>query len=198
MSGRTSLSSRVIVGTSQRNPWIDLLRKSNPISPPAYADDVAKLLEQFKPRSILLLDLPASGICSPYLQKHPECQLDRLTNNDILTQLQRRGRYDFCFVANVLEQTEKTVGGQVLARLRDLHAARLFVVVPVGEEWSELASTWEMADFIAYGMRLLHNYEQHGKRMQMYKFDIGDYKRTPDWFNAKHWAHPERWDKERW
>jgi Family of unknown function (DUF6231) len=168
------------------------------MSPPVYADDVTRLLEQIAPRSVLLWDLTASRICSPYLQKEPDCKLDRLTNNDVMKQLQTRGRYDFCFVANVLERTEKTVAGQVLARLRDLHAVRLFVVAPVGEEWSGLESAWEMADFIAYGMRLLHSYEQDGKPMQMYKFDMADYKRTPDWLNAKHWAHPERWDKERW
>lgn len=165
---------------------------------PVYADDVTKLLAQLKPRSILLLDLPASRICSAYLQEQPECQLDHLTNEDVLAQLQTRGRYDCCFVANVLERMEKAAAGQVLARLRDLHAARLFVVAPIGEEWPELASAWEMTDFIAYGMRLVRSYEQDGKRLQLHEFDIGDYKRTPDWLNPKHWAHPERWDKERW
>ena len=168
------------------------------MNPPVYADDVTRLLEQLKPRSILLLDSPGSRICSSYLQGQPQCQLDRLNDDGLLTQLQTRGRYDFCFVANVLERIEKTAAGQVLARLRDLHATRLFVVAPIGEEWPALASAWEMTDFIAYGMRLLHSYEQDGKRLQMYKFDIGDYKRTPDWLNPKHWAHPERWDKERW
>ena len=168
------------------------------MTPPVYADDVATLLEQLRPRSILLLDSPASRICSPYLQTQPECRLDQLSNEDAVAQLQTRGRYDFCFVANVLERMEKTAAGQVLARLRDVHAARLFVVVPIGEGWPHRASTWEITDFIAYGMRLLHSYEQDGRRLQMHEFDIGDYKRTPDWLNAKHWAHPERWDKERW
>lgn len=169
-----------------------------PMNPPVYADDVTKLLEQLRPCSILLLDFPASRICSSYLQEHPGCQLDQLTNEDILAQLQTRGRYDCCLVANVLERMEKTAAGQVLARLRDLHAGRLFVVVPIGEGWLDLASAWETTDFIAYGMRLLHSYEQDGRRLQMYGFDIGDYKRTPDWLNPKHWAHPDRWDKERW
>lgn len=168
------------------------------MSPPVYADDVTKLLEQLRPRSILLLDSTASRICSSYLQMQPDCRLDHLINEDVLAQLQTRGRYDCCFVANVLERMEKAEAGQVLARLRDLHAARLFVVVPIGEDRSDLASAWEMTDFIAYGMRLLRSYEQDGKRLQMHEFDIGAYKRTPDWLNAKHWAHPERWDKERW
>jgi len=32
----------------------------------------------------------------------------------------------------------------------------------------------------------------------VYLFDIHDYKETPDWLNARHWANPEMWDKYRW
>ena len=29
-------------------------------------------------------------------------------------------------------------------------------------------------------------------------FDVGCYKSTPDWLNARHWANPQLWDKHRW
>jgi hypothetical protein len=29
-------------------------------------------------------------------------------------------------------------------------------------------------------------------------FDVGSYKATPDWLNARHWANPQLWDKYRW
>jgi hypothetical protein len=29
-------------------------------------------------------------------------------------------------------------------------------------------------------------------------FDMGCYKATPDWLNARHWANPQLWDKHRW
>ncbi|MGC8698509.1 MAG: DUF6231 family protein, partial [Halothiobacillus sp.] len=29
-------------------------------------------------------------------------------------------------------------------------------------------------------------------------FDMGSYKATPDWLNARHWANPQLWDKHRW
>ncbi|MBN2872050.1 MAG: hypothetical protein JXJ30_03970 [Halothiobacillaceae bacterium] len=32
----------------------------------------------------------------------------------------------------------------------------------------------------------------------VYLFDIDTYKDTPDWLNARHWAHPELWGKYRW
>jgi hypothetical protein len=33
---------------------------------------------------------------------------------------------------------------------------------------------------------------------EIYGFDLGSYKATPDWLNARHWAHPEHWGKYRW
>ncbi|MES1925471.1 hypothetical protein T31B1_09108 [Salinisphaera sp. T31B1] len=32
----------------------------------------------------------------------------------------------------------------------------------------------------------------------LYRYDIHDYKTTPDWLNKRYWANPERWDQERW
>ncbi|ANJ66482.1 hypothetical protein A9404_02995 [Halothiobacillus diazotrophicus] len=29
-------------------------------------------------------------------------------------------------------------------------------------------------------------------------FDIHQYKETPDWLNARHWANPQNWNKFRW
>ena len=30
------------------------------------------------------------------------------------------------------------------------------------------------------------------------EFNIQDYKVSPDWLSARHWAHPELWDIYRW
>ncbi|MDG4868168.1 DUF6231 family protein [Guyparkeria sp. 1SP6A2] len=32
----------------------------------------------------------------------------------------------------------------------------------------------------------------------VFKYDILDYKHTPDWLNARNWANPELWGKYRW
>ncbi|MFQ5934880.1 MAG: DUF6231 family protein [Acidiferrobacterales bacterium] len=168
------------------------------MSRPVYTDDFLRLLDQLAPRSLLVLDSTGTELFTPYLQSHPECQLDHVTDHDIMSQLQTRGRYALCFAANTLEHMDKSAAGQVLARLRDVHAERLFVVAPIGETWRDLVSHWEMTDFIGYGMRLVSSYQQDGKPLQMYKFDISDYKHTPDWLSPKNWANPERWDKGRW
>jgi len=166
--------------------------------PCVYTGDVAKLLERFRPESILQVDPDGTEVFSRYLETSPACRIDRLARGDIRAQLQGKGRYAFSFVANTLEHLKKETAGQIIARLRDIHSERLFVVVPVGSDWEGLASTWEMSDFVAFGMRLIASYTTSGKRLQMYKFDIVDYKNTPDWLSSKHWAHPQRWDKERW
>lgn len=168
------------------------------MSQPVYADDLSKLLEQYAPRSILLLDPGGTELCNAYLKAHPDCRLVHVAAQPAMTDLPMDERYDICVVANTLERMDKASGGQLIARLRDLLTQRLFIVVPAGDGWPDLASHWEMADFIGFGMHLVANYEQDGRQLQMYKFDIGDYKLTPDWLNDQYWAHPERWDKERW
>lgn len=30
--------------------------------------------------------------------------------------------------------------------------------------------------------------------MRIYYYDLDTYKTVPDWLNARHWAHPERWE----
>ena len=168
------------------------------MSEPVYADDITKLLHQLKPHSIILLDPDGTGLCSAYLQAHPECELEYVAQPDAAAQLGVGGRYDLCIVANTLEYMDKISAGQLIARLRDLLARQLFVVVPVGEGWPDLESYWAMSDFIGFGMHLVSDYEHDGRCWHMYKFDLADYKLTPDWLNARYWAHPERWDKERW
>ena len=31
------------------------------------------------------------------------------------------------------------------------------------------------------------------EQIALYPFDLATYKQVPDWFNARYWAHPERW-----
>ncbi len=168
------------------------------MSQPVYADDLRKLLEQYRPRSILLLDPGGTELCTPYLNAHPDCRLEHIGAHPTMTDLPTAERYDICVVANTLERMQKVSGGQLIARLRDLLTQRLFIVVPAGDGWPDVENRWEMGDFIAFGMQLVADYDRDGRQLQMYKFDIGDYKLTPEWLNARHWAHPERWDKERW
>lgn len=49
--------------------------------------------------------------------------------------------------------------------------------------------------FFAYGFRRLgQNTEVSGLQRRWYTYSLRDYKQSPDWLNARFWAHPERFD----
>lgn len=98
--------------------------------------------------------------------------------------------YDLAVVARSLETLPRKDAGMLLSRLRDLHSKRFLALVRLGGEGG-----WSNTDLIAYGMKRCASFT-HG--YALYRFNIYDYKDTPDWLNARYWAHPERWGKERW
>jgi len=49
--------------------------------------------------------------------------------------------------------------------------------------------------FFAYGFRRLGQVpEVSGLQRQWYAYSLRDYKQSPEWLNARFWAHPERFD----
>ena len=65
-----------------------------------------------------------------------------------------------------------------LACIRDSAADRVLL-------WNDRAS---LAALLALGFRRLE------KTPDFFVFDLYDYKKRPDWFNADKFAHPHRWD----
>ncbi len=83
----------------------------------------------------------------------------------------------------------------LLAALRDLHAEALLLLTPLqaGAE-----AGWKVADLLALGLRQVATTRHGGRDWWLCHFNLYDYKVTPDWFNPRFWAHPERWDKDWW
>lgn len=148
------------------------------------------MLEVARPRSLLLSDPAPEPLPSAALS--PACRVTRLSG-DILAALNGRGRFDLAVVANTLEYLDRKTAGVLVARLRDLHARRLIVLVPLGSRWEALQSQWRTADLLAYGMTIMARYQVDDKPLQLFHYAIETYKSTPEWFNSRHWAHPERW-----
>ena len=48
------------------------------------------------------------------------------------------------------------------------------------------------ATFRALGFAL--SFTDPGEDLRLYDYDLATYKTVPDWLNARHWAHPERWE----
>ena len=103
-------------------------------------------------------------------------------------------RYEFAVVMHeTFEGLSHHAAEQLVARLRDLHAKLLWVAVSDADN-----SVFSSKDAMAQGMRLVDSTRFGDKGIKWYEFSLRFYKPAPQWLNARDWANPDRWDKERW
>lgn len=160
-----------------------------------YEADLNAAVEAIAPRALLALGPGAQSPLERYAATHPECAVMRVEHGDWLHELAQAGSFDLAFVYGVLEYLPKREAMTLLARIRDMHARRLYALVPIGKAWLGHASLWEQNDLIALGMEQVNAYAESGGPLHLYRFDIHTYKTTPEWFNSRYWAHPELWDR---
>jgi len=158
---------------------------------PKACDAVLHIAAALRPRSVLAVGAAAEDCLRTGLGAGPPAEWECLAGAQLSARLARLGRFDLAYVAGVLEDLPRAEAARLLARLRDVHARHLVVLVPdaVGE--------WDEAALRAYGLRP-SAHQPEGGDGRLYEFDLYDYKETPDWLNARYWAHPELWDKYRW
>lgn len=161
----------------------------------SYESDLAAALSEATPKTLLAVGPNAANVLSPYHAKFPDTHLSHIAEGDWLAQVDAVERFDFVFLLEVLEHLSRVKAGALLAKLRDMHAQRLFAVVPMGRAWLNHTSHWEQNDLIGFGLELVNLYADRGRPVGLFKFDLRTYKSTPEWFNSKYWAHPDLWDK---
>lgn len=159
---------------------------------------LTRQLDTQVPASILALGPGACGVFTEFAEHHPQTRLDCLETVPDTDAVKALGGHELVFVSGVIEYMDKTRAGQLIALLRDLYSKRLYIRVPIGEDWPGLTSHWEPTELIAYGLRLADKHTIEGRALHLYRFDLYDYKITPQWLNSRHWANPEHWDKHRW
>ncbi|MBT9612777.1 MAG: hypothetical protein IV108_05865 [Burkholderiales bacterium] len=160
-----------------------------------YLADIAMALHEAMPDTLLAIGPQAAEVFADYCHVKPGCALTQLATGDWLEQVSTAGRFDFIFIAGVLEYLPKRDAGILLASLRDVHAMQLYALVPIGKAWLNHASFWEYNELIGFGMERVNIYAKNGLPLALLKFDLRTYKTTPEWFNSKYWARPELWDK---
>ncbi len=93
------------------------------------------------------------------------------------------GRYD----ATLLSSDHAALGAagwtQLLGHLRIRVSPCVWVL-------AESAHPPGDADYRALGFTCLPPWRE----WRCYAYDLHSYKATPDWLNARYWAHPERWE----
>lgn len=166
--------------------------------------DIDERLRALRPSSILLLGADGRALLEPYLQSHPRCDLrvadwgGRDDDAPALERLAGDGRYDLGLVCWMHPGAPPAGAAHVIARLRDLHARRLWVLATLGQSSSTSEGIWTPADLVALGLSHARAYAESCPPLHLYSFDLASYKTTPPWLSPEHWAHPERWDKDRW
>ena len=100
-------------------------------------------------------------------------------------------------VANCLEHLDHARGTTLLARLRNVHSHRIWVLV-------DGRAGWQLTDFIALGFQRLQVFStdpQSGgeaRSYHSYGYDIGQYNHVRSWNNPRFWANPENFGKYWW
>lgn len=163
-------------------------------------DALKRQITTWRPNRILGIGDDARRLLQSYAAASSACELETLETKvaaERLLSAESERRYDFALVAGYLEHVDSAKGGTVIARLRDVLARRLCILVGASGE-NDGESIWSDSELSAFGLTLLNRYEEGGRQLRLYGFDIASYKQTPDWLSPRHWAHPELWGRFRW
>ena len=107
---------------------------------------------------------------------------------------QQLERYEFAVVLeSTFENLQVEAAQQLVARLRDMHSKLLWVEVSDSPD-----SVFSSKDAMAQGMRMVDPTKFGKSETKWFEFSLKFYKPVPQWLNARDWANPERWDKDRW
>lgn len=162
--------------------------------------NLSRRLLDYGPGSLLAIGPRSGALLDSYQRAQPGCAITHLdpdgtlAGDELLDALSDHGRFDFVIMRGVLERVDADGGAHLMARLRDVHTRRLCVVMNA----AEAAQRWQGTELIAMGLSHWSSETLDGDVVEIYGFDLGTYKVTPDWLNARHWAHPEHWGKFRW
>jgi len=178
-----------------------MTKPSNSTAPCAEAAraELRRLAAEMVPESLLAVVPDAETLFADYLKAHPRCRLAQVSGPALAQGSARITPCRLAVVADTLEHMGKGQAQILIARLRDLYCATLYALVRVGADWPGLESHWNATELLALGLQPVKRYPCAGGRsLHLYRFDLQDYKHTPEWLNPRHWANPERWDKARW
>ncbi|APZ44054.1 DUF6231 family protein [Acidihalobacter ferrooxydans] len=148
--------------------------------------DLERIAAELAPCSTLLVAPPSHPLAARFAAQadYRRCDAAALLDGDCTLP-----RQQLALVADTLERLTPTRADALLALLRDRLAETLYCLAD--------PARWPPSRMLALGLQPLGRYPRAGG-IALYHFDLYDYKRTPDWLNARNWANPEQWNKHRW
>lgn len=152
--------------------------------PPGWTEALLLQLAASAPARVLVVAPAGHAVHGTLRARLPDAAIDPAHDPGRLP----GSRYDLAVVAGTLESLTADAARALLAALRDRVAAHTVAWLdaaraPLGED-----------ELRALGFRVL---ARDGAQL-LCGFDLQEYKDRPDWLDARHWAHPELWDRFRW
>ncbi len=104
-----------------------------------------------------------------------------------------------CYKKNVFSDDELLV---IIADLESLIDSYIFknnyglhniMLLIANDDKFKKNTTKYMNIFFGYGYKYFGS--SNNNKVQVFVYDISDYKDNPDWLNNKNWANPELWEK---
>lgn len=146
--------------------------------------EIERLLRQRQPDSLLLLSRERrwQSLCQPLCEKL--IARDEPGLGDVQ-------RVDAAVVVDLVERVDKRTATELLGQLRTLHTDLIFVLTADDPRWS-------LTDWLALALQCSGSFDDGGRTLTLYRYDLGNYNRTRNWNNPQYWANPENWGKYRW
>ncbi|MFN3715231.1 MAG: DUF6231 family protein [Thiobacillus sp.] len=140
----------------------------------AWAGWLRHRLGEMKPERLCTLDEGADRFLADSLPSIPRQRLDSATAPCTLA-----------LGVNALDHLDAALAGHLIHRVRLFAAPRLLLV-------AQADCALDDAAFRALGF--IREMADSGTGVRIQSYDLATYKPTPDWLNARYWAHPGRWE----
>lgn len=158
--------------------------------------DVETLLSVAQPASVTLIGHFPTQFLQDYLAQRSllgnPCAIQELPTQDAQAELTAVAHADLAIVAGCVEHMEKSAATQLLSKIRDIASRQFCLCISLTD------SAWTRNELFALGLKQVATYTANEQLFALYKFNLADYKKTPDWLNSDNWANPEMWGKYWW
>lgn len=163
--------------------------------------DIETLINTAQPSRILLIGDCDADFLSAYQEQkqliQQPCEISTIRCANIGQLWQTQDAFDVAIAINLFEHLEKTKGMHVLSRLRDVLSPQYCIALPTSQTVSN--TEWHLTDLFAFALSKVTEYSQANQsKIGLFKYNINDYKKTPDWLNSDNWANPQMWGKYWW
>ncbi|MEA1604310.1 DUF6231 family protein [Pseudomonas spirodelae] len=152
---------------------------------------LAALLARYTPARLLVVGSHELPAIDAFIQAHPDCHIVHAEPGELPAEVAAQ-RFDLALVVDCLEHLPKRAGLELLGGIRNLNASRMAVLVDLN------ACDWHETDFFALALQASECFQRDEQILNLFTYDLLDYKQVPDWLNAKFWANPENFGKYWW